>query len=108
MVGGYNDIYYLHGLFVWFCVVDDVMSDGVQGTSQMPFNVNSNIHTQTVTRERIENHLVEQRVQKEHRATHVHLEALQKQRLDLQENYDKFGRKTAAILPQGSNVSIEV
>ena len=85
------------------------MADGIQGASQhMPFNVGSDIHEQTRTRERIETHLVEQRVEKEHRANHSHLEALTKQRLDLQESYDRFGRKTNADRPQGPKLNIEV
>ena len=63
------------------------MADGVRGVSQnMPFNVGSDIHAQTRARERIETHLVEQRVEKAHRANHSHLEALAKQRFDLQES----------------------
>ena len=58
------------------------MSDGLTGIGNMPFNVGSDIHAQTRARERIETHLVEQRIEKEHRANHSHLEALQKQRLD--------------------------
>ena len=61
------------------------MSDGVSGIGSAPFNVGSDIHEQTRARERIETHLVEQRVEKEHRANHSHLEALAKQRFDLQE-----------------------
>ena len=84
------------------------MADGVQGAGQMPFDVASNIHQQTRARERIETHLVEQRVEKEHRANHSHLEALAKQRFDLQESYDRFGRKTNADRPQGTKINIEV
>ena len=84
------------------------MADGLTGVSNMPFNVGSDIHAQTRARERIETHLVEQRVEKEHRANHSHLEALQKQRLDLQQSYDRFGRKTKADRPQGTKLNIEV
>ena len=52
------------------------MADGVSGIGSAPFNVGSHIHQQTQARERIEAHLVEQRVAKEHRANHTHLEAL--------------------------------
>ena len=82
------------------------MSDGLTGVSNMPFNVGSDIHAQTRARERIETHLVEQRVEKAHRANHSHLEALQKQRLDLQQSYDRFGRKTTADRPQGTKLNI--
>ena len=84
------------------------MADGLTGVGNMPFDVGSDIHAQTRARERIEAHLVEQRVEKEHRANHSHLEALQKQRLDLQQSYDRFGRKTTADRPQGTNLNIEV
>ena len=84
------------------------MSDGLTGVSNMHFNVGSDIHAQTRARERIETHLVEQRVEKAHRANHSHLEALQKQRLDLQQSYDRFGRKTTADRPQGTKLNIEV
>ena len=84
------------------------MADGVSGIGSAPFNVGSDIHAQTRARERIETHLVEPRVEKEHRANHSHLEALVKQRLDLQESYDRFGRKTNADRPQGTKLNIEV
>ena len=64
------------------------MSDGVSGIGSAPFNIQSDIHQQTQSRERIENHLKEQMVEKEHRANHAHLEALAKQRFDLGEAYD--------------------
>jgi hypothetical protein len=40
------------------------MSDGVSGIGSAPFNVGSDIHQQTQSRERIENHLKEQMVEK--------------------------------------------
>ena len=84
------------------------MADGVSAIGNAPFNVGSDIHAQTKARERIETHLAEQRVEKEHRANHSHLEALAKQRFDLQESYDRFGRKTNADRPQGTKLNIEV
>mgnify|MGYP000089482769 CR=1 FL=1 len=36
------------------------------------------------------------------------LEGLEKQRLDLQQSYDRFGRKTNADRPQGTKLNIEV
>ena len=84
------------------------VADGLTGVGNMPFNVGSDIHAQTRARERIETHLVEQRVEKAHRANHSHLEALAKQRFDLQESYDRFGRKTTADRPQGTKLNIEV
>ena len=84
------------------------MADGLTGVSNMPFNVGSDIHAQTRARERLATHLEEQRVEKAHRANHSHLEALAKQRFDLQESYDRFGRKTTADRPQGTKLNIEV
>jgi hypothetical protein len=84
------------------------MSDGVSGVGSAPFNVGSHIHEQTRAREAIETHLAEQRVEKEHRANHRHLESLVQQRLDLQQSYDRFGRKTTADRPQGTKLNIEV
>jgi hypothetical protein len=84
------------------------MADGVSGIGSAPFNVQSDIHQQTQSRERIEAHLVEQRVTKDHRANHTHLEALREQKLDLGKGYDKFGTKTNADRPQGTNINIEV
>jgi len=84
------------------------MADGVSGIGSAPFNVGSDIHQQTQTRERIEAHLVEQMVQKEHLANHSHLEALAKRRFDLLQTYDRFGRKTNADRPQGTKINIEV
>ena len=84
------------------------MADGLSGIGSMPFNIGSHIHEQTRARQAIETHFAEQRVEKEHRANHTHLEALIKQRLDLQESYDRFGRKTNADRPQGTKLNIEV
>jgi hypothetical protein len=84
------------------------MADGVSGVGNAPFNVGSDIHAQTRVRERIETHLVEQRVEKEHRANHTHLEALREQKLDLGKAYDRFGAKTTADRPTGTKINIEV
>ena len=84
------------------------MSDGVSGIGSAPFNIQSDIHQQTQSRERIESHLKEQMVEKEHRANHTHLEALREQKLDLGKAYDRLGAKTTADKPQGTNINIEV
>jgi uncharacterized protein involved in exopolysaccharide biosynthesis len=84
------------------------MSDGLSGVGSVPFNIQSDIHQQTQSRERIEAHLAEQRVAKKHRANHMHLESLREQRLDLGKAYDRFGTKTTADRPQGTNINIEV
>ena len=84
------------------------MSDGVQGVGSMPFNVASDIHHQSRVRESINNHLVEQRVEKEHRANHKHLESLREQRLDLAKGYDRFGAKTYSLKSESTTLNIEV
>ena len=84
------------------------MSDGVSGIGSAPFNIQSDIHQQTQSREKIKSHLKEQMVEKEHRANHTHLEALREQRLDLGKAYDRFGAKTTADRPQGTKINIEV
>lgn len=84
------------------------MADGLSGIGSAPFNVGSDIHQQTQSRERIEAHLAEQRVEKEHRVNHSHLEALRERRLDLGKAYDRFGAKTTADRPQGTKINIEV
>lgn len=84
------------------------MADGVSGIGSAPFNVGSDIHHQTRARKAIEAHLMEQRVTKEHRASHKHLEALAKQRLDMSQTYDRFGRTKQADRPQGTKINIEV
>ena len=45
------------------------MSDGLSGVGSAPFNIASDIHQQSRQREAIENHLSEQRVEKEHLTT---------------------------------------
>ena len=80
----------------------------MSGIGSAPFNVQADIHQQSQTRERIETHLTEQRVEKNHRNNHEHLEALRKQQLELSESYDRFGRKTNADRPQGTKLNIEV
>ena len=84
------------------------MADGLSGIGSAPFNIGSHIHEQTSARQAIETHFAEQRVVKEHRSNHSHLEALAKQTLDLQQSYDRFGRKTTADRPQGTKLNIEV
>lgn len=84
------------------------MADGLTGVGSAPFNIGSHIHQQTRAREAIETHLTDQRVEKEHRANHRRLEALEEQSLELSKSYDKFGGATKATKPQGANVNIEV
>ena len=68
----------------------------------------SDIQQETQSRARTEARLVEQMVAKQHRANHAHLDALREQKLDLGKGYDKFGTKTTADRPQGTNINIEV
>ena len=84
------------------------MADGLQGVGSMPFNIASDIHHQSRVRESINNHLVEQRVEKEHRANHKHLESLREQRLDLAKGYDRFGAETYSLKSESTTLNIEV
>jgi len=84
------------------------VSDGLSSVGSAPFNIGSHIHEQTRAREAIEKHIAEQRVEKEHRANHAHLEALAKQSLELQKGYDRFGKETKPNSPQGTYINIEV
>jgi len=79
------------------------MSDGVSGVGSAPFNVQSDIHQQTQARERIEKHLEEQQVSKEHRRAHVREEAL---RTEL--TYNHTGKLQQAQREQGLVIDKEV
>ena len=84
------------------------MADGLQGVGSMPFNIASDIHHQSRVRESINNHLTEQRVEKEHRANHKHLESLREQRLDLAKGCDRFGAETHSLKSESTTLNIEV
>jgi hypothetical protein len=60
------------------------------------------------SRESIENHQAQQRVQVEHNRTHKLAKALERQQLDLMLSYDKFGASNTGLQPQGSIVDISV
>mgnify|MGYP001395111379 CR=1 FL=1 len=85
------------------------MSDGLSGVGSAPFNVQSDIHQQTQSRERIEAHVEAQRVDKEHRLTHLRESDLR----ELQEKqraatYPSNGQILPGKLPQGLVVDKEI
>ena len=85
------------------------MSDGLSGVGSAPFNVQSDIHQQTQSRERIEAHVEAQRVDKEHRLTHLRESDLR----ELQEKqraatYTSNGQILPGKLPQGLVVDKEI
>jgi hypothetical protein len=82
------------------------MSDGVSGIGSAPFNIQSDIHQQTRSRERIEKHFEEQQVQKEHRRTHVREEALRTEAAEL--TYNRTGKLQQSQKEQGLVIDKEV
>ena len=60
------------------------------------------------SRESIENHQAQQRVQVEHNRAHKLSKALERQQLDLMFSYDKFGASNSGLQPQGQIVDMEV
>ena len=60
------------------------------------------------SRESIENHQAQQRVQVEHNRAHKLSKALERQQLDLMVSYDRFGASNTALQPKGQIVDIEV
>ena len=60
------------------------------------------------SRESIENHQAQQRVQVEHNRAHKLSKALERQQLDLMLSYDKFGASNSGLKPQGSIIDMEV
>ena len=85
------------------------MADGLSGVGSAPFNVQSDIHQQTQSRERIEAHLEAQRLDKKHRLTHLReadLRAIQeKQRAA---TYTSNGQILPSKLPQGLVIDKEI
>lgn len=82
------------------------MSDSLSGIGSAPFNVASDIHEQTQARERIEKHLQEQQIEKEHRRVHVREEDMRLEEIDI--NYDQTGRLQKAQKAQGLIIDREV
>lgn len=85
------------------------MSDGLSGVGSAPFNVQSDIHQQTQSRERIEAHVEAQRIEKEHRLTHLReadlRELQEKQRAT---SYTSNGQILPGKLPQGLVIDKEI
>lgn len=82
------------------------MSDGVSGIGSAPFNVGSDIHQQTRSRELIERHFEQQQVQKLHRRTHAREEALRAETVEL--TYDRVGKLQQSQKEQGLIIDKEV
>ena len=82
------------------------MSDGLSGVGSAPFNVQSDIHQQTESRQRIEKYFEEQQVQKEHRRTHVREETLRTEAAEL--TYNRVGKLQQSQRDQGLVIDKEV
>lgn len=82
------------------------MADGLSGVGSAPFNVQSDIHQQTESRQRIEKYFEEQQVQKEHRQTHVREETLRTEAAEL--TYNRVGRLQQSQRDQGLVIDKEV
>ena len=80
----------------------------VEGVGNMPFDVGQQIQELSRARERIETHQTQQVLQAAHVQTHKAEKALEQQRLDLRDSYDKMGQRVAQQKAQGSVVDIEV
>tara|TARA_A100001015_G_scaffold192478_1_gene214471 strand:- start:126 stop:374 length:249 start_codon:yes stop_codon:yes gene_type:complete len=82
------------------------MADGLSGVGSAPFNVQSDIHKQTESRQRIEKYFEEQQVQKEHRRTHVREETLRTEAAEL--TYNRVGKLQESQKDQGLVIDKEV
>ena len=82
------------------------MSDGVSGVGSAPFNIQSDIHQQTESRQRIEKYFEGQQVQKEHRRTHVREETLRTEAAEL--TYNRVGKLQQSQRDQGLVIDKEV
>lgn len=82
------------------------MADGVSGVGSAPFNVQSDIHQQTESRQRIEKYFEEQQVQKEHRRTHMREETLKTEAAEL--TYNRVGKLQESQRYQGLVIDKEV
>ena len=82
------------------------MADGLSGVGLAPFNVQSNIHQQTESRQKIEKYFEEQQVQKEHRRTHVREETLRTEAAEL--TYNRVGKLQESQKDQGLVIDKEV
>ena len=82
------------------------MADGLSGVGSAPFNVQSDIHKQTESRQKIEKYFEEQQVQKEHRRTHVREETLRTEAAEL--TYNRVGKLQESQRDQGLVIDKEV
>ena len=82
------------------------MADGLSGVGSAPFNVQSNVHQQTESRQRIEKYFEEQQVQKEHRRTHMREETLRTKAAEL--TYNRVGKLQESQRNQGLVIDKEV
>lgn len=82
------------------------MADGVSGVGSAPFNVQSDIHQQTESRQRIEKYFEEQQVSKEHRRTHAREETLRTEAAEL--TYNRVGKLQQSQRDQGLVIDKEV
>ena len=82
------------------------MSDGLSGVGAAPFSIQSDIHQQTESRQRIEKHFEEQQVQKEHRRAHTREEALRAEVAEL--TYNRVGKLQQSLKDQGLVIDKEV
>lgn len=82
------------------------MADGISGVGSAPFNVQSDIHQQTESRQRIEKYFEEQQVQKEHRRTHAREETLRTEAAEL--TYNRVGKLQQSQKDQGLVIDKEV
>ena len=82
------------------------MSDGVSGVGSAPFNIQSDIHQQTESRQRIEKYFEGQQVQKEHRRTHAREETLRTEAAEL--TYNRVGKLQQSQRDQGLVIDKEV
>lgn len=82
------------------------MADGVSGVGSAPFNIQSDIHQQTESRQRIEKYFEGQQVQKEHRRTHVREETLRTEAAEL--TYNRVGKLQQSQRDQGLVIDKEV
>ena len=82
------------------------MADGLSGVGSAPFNVQSNVHQQTESRQRIEKYFEEQQVQKEHRRTHMREETLRTEAAEL--TYNRVGKLQQSQKEQGLVINKEI
>jgi len=80
----------------------------VESVNNVPFDVGQQIQELSRARKRIETHQAQQALQESHAQTHKSEKALEQQRLDILDSYDKMGQRIAQQKAQGNVVDIEV